>query len=125
MAVACAAGITQEHHQNCAVPTVTHMVSHIPPRFLCHVHEFKRLKSSTTYAAEAARSSCRFAFVNNDSVAENVRVNTNKTPMHIALEGSLLRSVVICSRSQTGTTSKTRMKVVMMRFTTNLMRWGV
>lgn len=44
-----------------------------------------------TYPADAARISCRLAFVNNDKTAEKIKVDTKSTPMQSRLDLSVLK----------------------------------
>ena len=42
-------------------------------------------RAKRTYAAAAPKISCLFALVNTERTAENNKVNTNKTPIHVAV----------------------------------------
>jgi hypothetical protein len=67
------------------------------------------------YAEEAAKSSCLRALVRRDIAAEKRRVNTTRTPMALNMELELLLNVVSLYMATTGSTSKVKIMLVMMR----------
>ena len=69
--------------------------------------------NTAQYAAEAAKSSCLFAFVTNDMAAEKSKVKTTKTPTALMVELSSPTDVSLYIAT-TGNTNSTKMMIVMM-----------
>ena len=53
------------------------------------------MKIWVTHPAAAAKISCRLALVNNERMAENMRVDTRSTPRHVGLVADPLVLVVM------------------------------
>ena len=67
------------------------------------------------YAAEAAKISCRLATVSAPIAAENNRVNTMRTAIAVNIACWELLTLVILYITTTGTTSRTKIILVMIK----------
>lgn len=79
--------------------------------------------STAQYAADAANSSCRLAFVREDMAAENKRVNTTRTPMAVNVE-ERVPMLVSWYMTTTGNTRRMKMMTVMMSATKDSTRFA-